>query len=113
MSELENYKPLPDNPLVIAHPGGTHPRMVASPANIAADGTIFLGIRHYCPLMSQNIDAWQEVNGICKGPMKQGYVDQHGTFMDRKLAMKVAVAQCQVKRSIGYDGDDLFSEHLY
>ena len=120
MSEIEMYKPLPDDCTQIAHPGKdgveTHKRFVAAVANRADDGTIFLGVRHFCPLMRQNIDNWKKANGVegkPKSRMDQGFVDQHGTFMDRKEAMVVAVAACQIKRSIGYDSDELFSEHLH
>lgn len=122
MSEIEIYKPLPDDCTQIVHPADnekgydTHKRFVAAVANKADDGTIFLGVRHFCPLMQQNIDNWMQVNAIKGNPrsnMDQGFVDQHGTFMDRKEAMIVAVAACQIKRSIGYDINELFSEHLH
>ena len=97
----------------------THTRFVAAVANMAEDGTIFLGVRHFCPLMSMNIDNWKRANGHdpkttrTDPRMQQGFVDQHGTFMDRKEAMVVAVSACQIKRSIGHDSDELFSEHLH
>lgn len=115
------YKPLPDNPLLVAHPAGdgsvaTHQRFVAGVANMAKDGTIFLGVRHFCPLMRQNLDNWiaaKGIDGVPERGMAQGFVDQHGTFMDRKEAKLVAVAADQIKREIDYCGDELFSEHLH
>ena len=120
MAELEKYKPLPEDCTKIAHPVGggvaTHKRFVAAVANRAEDGTIFLGVRHLCPLMRRSIENWKEAKSIEGNPlprMDQGFVDQHGTFMDREEAMIVAVAACQIKRSIGYDSNELFSEHLH
>ncbi len=117
MSKLENYKPYPEDVTKIHIDGNALPRFVASPANMTDDGTIFLGIRHFCPLMNRAIDDYADAHGRSKKTitigMKQGFVDQHGTFMDRKEAYKVAVARCQIRRSIGYDTTTLYSEHLH
>lgn len=117
---LEMYKPLPDDCTMVTHPGedgvAVHKRYVAAVANRLEDGTIFLGVRHFCPLMRQNIDNWIKANGIEGNPrprMEQGFVDQHGTFMDREEAMTVAVARGQIMRSVVGYGAALFSEHLH
>lgn len=111
---LENYKPYPDDCTMIHVDGEAHKRFVAVPANITKSGVIFLGVRHGCPLMNASIRVHAALTGQSAGRgMKQGFVDQHGTFMDRKEAMIVAVVRCQIKRSIGYDSDELYSEHLH
>lgn len=117
---IEMYKPLPGDCTRVAHPGmdgiETHKRYVAAVANRAEDGTLFLGVRHCCPLMTGSIDNWKKINRIedkHNPKMEQGFVDQHGNFMNRREAMSVAVASCQIKKSIGYTSNELFSEHLY
>lgn len=68
-------------------------------------------IEMYKPLPD---DCTKIVHGCMEGVgTHKGFVDQHGNFMDCKEAMAVAVASCQIKRSIGYDSDKLFSEHLH
>lgn len=116
MTVPKNFKPHPTDNTMIYFDGNAHPRYVAAVANMAEDGTIFLGIRHFCPLMRQNIEAWEKANDVLvdkRSAMQQGFVDQHGTFMDRREAMKIAVARCQIRKSIGYDSALLYSEHLH
>lgn len=114
MTEL--YKPNLDDVTEVVVPGGTTKRYVVCAANRDTDGRIFLGVRHHCQLMNQNLKA-ADVKGATT---EQGFVDQFGTFMDREEAWKVAVAQCQIRRLVGYDYEvdsrltgKLYSENLY
>lgn len=47
--------------------------------------------------------------------MEQGFIDQHGVFMDRKEALRVACEadQLSMDRLKGHPLDELFSEDLY
>jgi hypothetical protein len=50
------------------------------------------------------------------GEFEQGFIDQFGTFMDRKEAMTVAKAagqQIDIERGCGGDETTLYSEGLY
>lgn len=76
---------------------------------------VFTGIRHFCPVMRQNmtghnISALRDQLGEV-----QGFVDQHGVFMDRREALDVATAAGQINRfrPKGHPVDKLFSEDLY
>lgn len=44
---------------------------------------------------------------------EQGFVDQFGTFLTRKEALEIAKENGQIIRDIGYEPDELYSEHLY
>jgi len=46
-------------------------------------------------------------------PWEQGFVDQHGEFMTREEAHKVAIEAGQIIRRCGGDEERLFSENLY
>lgn len=75
---------------------------------------LYTGIRHFCPIMRQNMSSanipalrkiWGEV---------QGFVDQHGVFMDRKESLQVATDAGQIDRWRKKNpGDWLCSEDLY
>ena len=116
------YKPNPDDCTVCFVPCGDDnvaemSRYVVCAANRSGNGKIFLGVRHFCPLMVQSVqDAG--LKGI--RAREQGFVDQWGNFMSREEAWKVAVARGQIRRKIGYSYEEdhelvgiLYSEHLY
>lgn len=71
---------------------------------------IIPSVRHY-DLISDEIlgnieyDEWEEE--------EQGFLTNFGRFVDRKEALKIAKENNQVKYSIGYDPDELYSEMLY
>lgn len=75
---------------------------------------VFTGIRHFCPIMRENmkghiINALRDQLGET-----QGFVDQWGVFMDRKEAYAVALAAGQVGRYRPKNpGEWLCSEDLY
>jgi hypothetical protein len=93
----------------------TIPRMVVCAAIRARfTGDTVLGPRHYDSVMRKQIDgipafSWGD-------PVDQGFVDQHGEFMSRQEAWKVAVDSGQIRRRVGgdnADGGTLYSENIY
>ena len=90
------------------------PRIVCAAAQFE-DGTIVIGARHYDPFMHQAIDAMKLRDNP---PPKQGFIDQHQRFYNRKDAWKIAKHNNQIIRlcggqSIHSDDEELFSENLY
>lgn len=73
----------------------------------------FIGVRHFCPLMRQNMQSWSDV--LIRTTEVQGFVDQFGVFMDRKEALMVAkeAGQLNIARLKTWPDDELFSEDLY
>ncbi|RSK75882.1 hypothetical protein EJ774_23675 [Pandoraea apista] len=73
-------------------------------------GEIVLGIRHWDAFMRRDMfDSEGD-------PVDQGFVDQHGRFLSRTEAWKVAKAAGQIIRRCGgdeADGSTLYSENLY
>ena len=45
--------------------------------------------------------------------ISQGFITNRGRYVDRKEALKIAEKNDQVKHSIGYEPDELYSEMLY
>lgn len=74
---------------------------------------IITGIRHYCPLMRQNLKSWVDL--IDRSSEEQGFVDQYGVFMDRFEALMVAqdAGQLNICRPKTSPENRLFSEDLY
>lgn len=71
-------------------------RHVVCAAIRAADGRVLLGIRHYSEDMHRQIekrtDGWRFKH---RHDEDQGFIDQHGVFMSREEAYKVAKAAGQ------------------
>ena len=92
------------------------PRIVCA-ANLMPDGTMFIGARHWDQLMRQQADNYTKANGKPDhfvGAAEQGFIDQWGTFYDRKEAWVIAERNGQILRSgPGFNGPDLYSENLY
>jgi hypothetical protein len=91
---------------------GRPERFVVCAANKYGD-LIFIGVRHFCPVMCFNmqhydIPALRKVRGEV-----QGFIDQYGVFMDRTEAAKVAAAAGQLDRYGDVKPELLFSEDLY
>ena len=75
-------------------------------------GRIVLGPRHFDPTMHRQLEDMFSYTT----PWEQGFVDQHGAFMDRREAWLVAQAAGQILRRVGGDtqgGGTLYSENLY
>ncbi|MDN4573718.1 hypothetical protein DBB29_09035 [Pandoraea cepalis] len=71
---------------------------------------IVLGIRHWDAFMRREV---RETEG---DPVDQGFIDQHGNFLSRTEAWKVAEATGQIIRRCGgdkADGGTIYSENLY
>ena len=68
---------------------------VVSMAACIVDGHLIVGNRHFCPVMSLQLD----LLGIRGGskPSDQGFVDQFGVYMTREEAYIVAKAAGQLK----------------
>lgn len=90
-------------------------------ANMLSDGTILVGARHWDTMMANQLYLYLEAKGLteedwCKRERldeSQGFIDQFGKFYTRKEAYVVAEKENQIIRSIGYETDELYSEHLY
>lgn len=89
-------------------------RLVVCAANKYGE-YIYLGVRHFCPFMCEamendDIDVMRQAFGEI-----QGFVDQHGVFMDRFEALTVATEAGQINRYREKTTpiDRLFSEDLY
>ena len=96
------------------------PRRVVCAAIRAPNGDILLGIRHYSEDMHKQISARRGVDGLNfkhRHDEDQGFVDQHGIYMSREEAYKVAEAAGQILYpdacGQGLDGPKLYSEGLY
>jgi hypothetical protein len=44
---------------------------------------------------------------------EQGFIDQHGVFLTREEAMVIALDGDQIRRRVGGDSEQLFSENIY
>jgi hypothetical protein len=84
----------------------------------AADGGLLLGIRHYSKDMqvqvASRVDGDKYKNRLDED---QGFVDQHGIFISRLDAYKIAKENGQLlhpeRCGMGIDGPKLYSEGLY
>lgn len=89
--------------------------------NNLRNDTIVCGARHFDTVMRIviNTAGWDYTG------WEQGFIDNHGKFLTRKEAWKIADAKGQIRRPTGFEqignprpanvGDDgiLFSENLY
>lgn len=75
------------------------------------DGAVILGVRHFDRIMLQQIEAQTERDWT--GCSEQGFVDNSGTFVDRKEALHIALEAQQMIRRYGGDTVGLFSENIY
>lgn len=77
-------------------------------------GDIVCGARHFDTIMRAQIKdcyGWENM-----GDADQGFIDQHGKFLNRRKAWVVAEAAGQILRRVGGDTlscGTLFSENLY
>lgn len=74
---------------------------------------IFTGVRHFCPVMVFNMTGYNIPKLRIEHGEVQGFIDQHGVFMDRKEAAIVAAEAGQLDRYGDVKPDVLFSEDLY
>lgn len=92
----------------------SQPRIVCA-ENRLPGGRLLVGVRHWDRLMSSQAGAValryteEEI-----ATADQGFIDQFGTFYDRREAWKIAEANGQIiNRRPGCEGPELFSENLY
>jgi hypothetical protein len=93
-------------------------RRVVCAAIRAADGALLLGIRHYSEDMHRQIEQRRDGEKFKRRlDEDQGFVDQHGEFMDRYEAYLVASLAGQIVNrdacGRGIAGPKLYSEGLY
>lgn len=92
-------------------------RIVVCAANVHG-GVLVLAPRHFDKTMHDQISKLE--NGFapeCPSFWAQGFIDQHGVFMDRQEAYEVALAAGQINlhkaKSGGRGSKLLYSEDLY
>ena len=83
-------------------------------AAIKANEKILVGARHFCPIMLENLKLLKSCETVSE-PIEQGFIDQHGVFLDREQALEVAeqAGQINTRRPKTQPEDRLFSEDLY
>lgn len=71
-------------------------------------------MRHYSPDGRDEIESIQSCYEDKElKELEQGFITNFGRFVDRKEALKIARANNQIRYSIGYEPDELYSEMLY
>jgi hypothetical protein len=87
-------------------------RFVVCAANKYGD-LVFTGVRHFCPVMQVNMQAY-DIPALRKERGEvQGFIDQFGVFMTREEAAIVAKESGQLARYGNHCPTVLFSEDLY
>ena len=84
-------------------------RRIVCAAVLLDDGTMLVGPRHYDTVMHAQL----ENVPACAKEVEQGFIDQWGTFFDRKDSWGIAEKAGQILRRCGGDGEQLYSENLY
>lgn len=87
------------------------PRRVVCAA-VKKEDRIITGARHFDNIMRNQIKAAEGLDFWKSGDVEQGFIDQFGDFMDRKVAWGVALEQNQIAREVSVPGT-LYSENLY
>jgi len=87
------------------------PRLVVCAAMLMMDDHIMTGVRHFSPEMRETM---RRIYGpeYHKQVRLQGFIDQHGVFMNRLTAWEVANAAGQIRYEVSKPGL-LYSENLY
>lgn len=68
-------------------------------------------VRHYSQDAHKTLDMINDF--YTEHEVEQGFITNLGRFVDRKEALEIAKKNNQVKFSIGYEPDELYSEMLY
>lgn len=102
-----------------------HKEVIVCAANLyeltMPDGTIqtivLPMVRHYSPDAHQHLKLWDKLGinelGIKWKELEQGFITNQYRYCNRKEALSIARRQGQLKRSIGHEPDELYSEMLY
>ena len=91
-------------------------RIVCSANLCRKTGHMILGARHWDVSMHVHNGLFKYAGYADVNFEEQGFIDQHGAFLTRQEAWKVAEAAGQIIRRVGgdtMDGGTLFSENLY
>lgn len=71
-------------------------------------------VRHYSPDGRDVLEAIQPYAEECEiKEISQGFITNFGRYVDRKEALKIAKENSQIRNSIGYEPDELYSEMIY
>lgn len=71
-------------------------------------------VRHYSPDGRNVIDSLRPLYEDKElKELEQGFITNFGRFVDRKEALKIAKENNQIRYSIGYEPDELYSEMIY
>lgn len=97
-----------------------HQRIVCAANKYEVNGEviIILGARHFDQRMVQQINRLPPdiKDRLTKSNACQGFIDQHGKFLTRTEAWKIAEVNGQIRHRVGGDtvnGGTLYSENLY
>lgn len=93
--------------------GHAKQRRIVCAANRYGEHFMFIGVRHFCPIMRKNMGKANLPWLREKFGEEQGFIDQYGVFMSREEAYEVAKAAGQIIYRCGGDEGKLFSENLY
>jgi len=85
-------------------------RRIVCSAIRSKGGLMVIGPRHFDETMRKQLTLFSACTFTTS---TQGFIDQHGVFLIRKEAYKVAKEAGQIIRRCGGDEDKLFSENLY
>jgi len=91
-------------------------RRIVCAANKLVDGRLLLGVRHWDSLMHIQARAIGYDDSAGSERAVQGFIDNHGVFLNRSQAWAVANDAGQIIHRVGGDtiaGGTLFSENLY
>ena len=83
---------------------------VVSAANRWPDGTIIMGVRHYCMQMRLHMHLMGYEHGA---GVEQGFIDNYNNFLTRKEAYKIADNMGQIRNEGACVIGTLYSEDLY
>lgn len=93
-----------------------HTKLIIVAAANRYRGIIVMGTRHHSPSMTNTIEAYGGIEALrkyCGDDGEQGFVDQYGTFYDRKEAWILAEQNGQIRYPDVCGPGRLFSENLY
>ena len=84
-------------------------RRIVCAAILFDDGSMLVGPRHYDSVMHAQLE---KIPGTAT-EVEQGFIDQWGTFFDRKDSRQIAEKAGQILYRCGGDEEELYSENLY
>ena len=76
-----------------------------------SDDSIICGVRHHDQIMNRELTCRFDAQTI--KVKEQGFVDNRGNFLSRKEAKIIAELNGQIRRRVGGESEELFSENLY